>query len=721
MILTNTNAINQYNYYFYWYNELTNDLLYDALINHKHGRHTISDGAVKKYRVGGNKYGKTYLDIPASFDIETSKFYVDGVPYSTMYCWQFGINDVVIMGRTWLELISLLDRIKELIKPEKSHRLLVAVHNLTFEFSFMRDWLNITESFLKEQRNPLTIEHDNFIIFFDTLALTQCKLKKLAETYCNTRKCVGDLDYEKIRVSSNEYVTPLNDLELSYCHNDVLILCEYMRFYNDTYLANKKRPLTATGILNDEIKEQFKAYCETHKNHKLKVQLSQPKKDEYETLMFWCYRGGYVHGNMYYIDEELNDIDIMGVDFTSSYPACMLFSRYGLKWRKAYNIRTIEDIHDLYNNGRASIFMIELYNVKNRGAHSIESASKCIELDGAVLDNGRVMKCDKMLVYLTMLDLFNYERFYTFSNYKIYNVSIAKMEYLPEYLINPMLNYYTLKNELKHKGLDDTQEYKTAKSRVNSFYGLTVKRVPLKRVIYAGGKWLETDATPYEKQVEKKALTPHIGVFISSWARYNLLQTVAELEENGVNCYYMDTDSIKCDDNETSRAIINAYNEHIKTLTDDAIKRTGCNEFVRGLGEFDIEFGAGSKHGKITNCKILGAKRYILTTETGYNLQTIAGLPKQWIFEQVKNPISEYYNKNPFDIFTDDMRAIDCKLTTKYIDEPFNFNVTDYLGHTTEINELSCVSLVNTDFNMSLNPLWAQLIVEEKERDKMFL
>lgn len=718
VILENKNAKIKYNYYFTWVNALNNNELRDAIVNHTTSRQTLNNGGIKRYRVGGKKYGKTYIDIPMSFDIETSKYYADKVPYSTMYCWQTAINDVVIMGRYWFEFIKLLERIKEIIKPKKKQRVLCAVHNLSFEFSFMRDWLNVTDSFLKEQRTPLTIEHDEFFIFIDTLALTQQKLSKLAETYTNTQKCVGDLDYNLIRHSK----TPLTNDEIGYCHNDVLILSEYMRYYNDTYLAIGKRPLTATGVLNDEVQTRFSEYCEEHENERTKVQLAQPSKEEYETLMNFCYRGGYVHGDRYYIDEILEGMPIMGVDFTSSYPASMMFKKYGIKWRKCYDVKTVEDVHERYNQGRATIFMMELHNVKNKGAHSIESKSKCIELEGETIDNGRILSAKKMVVYLTMLDLFNYERFYTWSDdYIIYNVKISKMEYCPSYLLQPMLHYYALKNELKSKGLDETIEYKLSKSKVNSFYGLTVKRVPLQRVVYTNDGWKVEESTSYEKQVEKKALVPYIGLFVSAWSRYSLLQTVADLEGNGVNCYYMDTDSIKCDDNEKSRAIIKAYNDEIKRQTDEAIKRTGASEFVRGLGEFDVEFGEGSKHGKIERLKILGAKRYILETEKGYKLQTIAGLPKQWLFDKVKDKDHEFYGKDPFELFTNHLTATDCKLTTKYIDTPFKHVITDYNGEELEVQELSCVSLVETDFNMKLDDTWYAMILEEKIKDSVFL
>lgn len=720
-ILKNHNAKSEYEYKFTWYDKLTDNELKLALTNRENtNRLALNNGAIKKYRVGGGKWSTSYYDICVGFDIETTTYYIAGEPYSTMYCWQLSINDTVIMGHFHSEYIELFDRIKALIKPRKSQRILCGVHNLAYEFSFIRDHLNITESFLKEMRQPLTIEHDNFIVFIDTMAITQGSLKKLAETYTNTQKCAGDLDYSKMRFSDANGYTPLTDLELSYCHNDVLILAEFMRYYNDTYLVNGKRPMTATGILNEEIKEEFEAYCEEHKGHRENVRKGQPTEEEYNFLMRWVYRGGYVHGNMLYTGLELgrsNGHKIIGVDYTSSYPSVMLYRRYPTRMRKTGNIEAIEDVISYYEKDYASYFTITLYGLKNRLNHSIESKSKCIELEGARIDNGRVLSADKMTVAIDMLTLFNYMRFYTWDSYEIQNAYIGKMEYLKPYIIKPMLKYYERKNYLKSIG-DEGQDYKTAKGRVNSFYGLTVKQKPVERVAYIDGAWVTEKATDYERQCDNACLSPFIGCWVSSWARFNLLQCVADLEERGVTCYYSDTDSIKMDDTPTAHAYIKEYNDKIKEMCADAKKRTGATDLIDGLGEFDLEFGEGTKNGVIERVKYLGAKRYIITTDKNVELQTIAGLPKGWLFKAVKDPKNcDYYKKDPFICFTDKMVATGCKLATKYKDTPFSHCVTDCNGVNYNVSELSCVSLVETNFSLSLDEAWAQFVNALQEND----
>lgn len=125
---TNNNAKTKYTYNFTWYNELQDYELVDALLNHQetNKKSQRKNALIKKYIVGGKKYGKSYFDIPCSFDIETSTYWVNDTPYSTMYCWQFGVNDTVIMGHTYNEFIELLSRIKDFLKPSKKQRLLAS-------------------------------------------------------------------------------------------------------------------------------------------------------------------------------------------------------------------------------------------------------------------------------------------------------------------------------------------------------------------------------------------------------------------------------------------------------------------------------------------------------------------------------------------------------------------------------------------------------------------
>ena len=86
-----------------------------------------------------------YVNIPAAFDIETSSFYINGEKQSTMYIWMFGIDNMVTYGRTWTEFETFIHVLEKVMGLNFDTRLVVYVHNLAYEFQFMRKHLEWNE------------------------------------------------------------------------------------------------------------------------------------------------------------------------------------------------------------------------------------------------------------------------------------------------------------------------------------------------------------------------------------------------------------------------------------------------------------------------------------------------------------------------------------------------------------------------------------------------
>ena len=89
----------------------------------------------RKAANAGTRKGRRYLDIVTAFDIETSP--IPGREEAGMYVWQwqFGL-DYTVMGRTWEELRQLIDRLLKILPEDLT--LVVLVHNLSYEFQFLR-------------------------------------------------------------------------------------------------------------------------------------------------------------------------------------------------------------------------------------------------------------------------------------------------------------------------------------------------------------------------------------------------------------------------------------------------------------------------------------------------------------------------------------------------------------------------------------------------------
>ena len=110
----------------------------------------------KRGNQGRRDNSRIYKNLYCAFDIEVTNDY--DIKNAYMYIWQFQIEDFTVVGRTWEEWILFLQRIKNELKEDEY--LMIYVHNLSYEFSFIRgiyDFKN-EEVFAIEPRKVLKCE-----------------------------------------------------------------------------------------------------------------------------------------------------------------------------------------------------------------------------------------------------------------------------------------------------------------------------------------------------------------------------------------------------------------------------------------------------------------------------------------------------------------------------------------------------------------------------------
>lgn len=715
MICHNTNAKIPYDYNFYWVDEISNNDIYNILceLATVSKRQKIKAGVdtnwltehTPRARVGRGKYCKTFLDVPMGFDIETTTIYerypnTDDIPklkrgkikssFASMYVWQLSLGNTVLMGYEWLQFIDLLYTIKEFYTPTPSMRIICWIHNASYEMAFLRKWLNVTDSFLKTQRRFLQVTHDDFIVFRDSMAMNNSTLRRLADDFCNTQKCIGDLDYNVQR--SSQDAKKLTPTELLYCHNDVLILSEYARYFYDTYLVNGFNPLTITSTLRNEVKQQIEPFKE---KAKMLQELMPQTEKFYDWVFYDIYRGGYVHANRFNVGElYTQDDNIVGVDFTSSYPSCIMYGYRPLgHFRRLINPN--EDTIKKYSKTHCVLFKARFYGLKCQNGHSIESISKCHSGYGVVLDNGRVYSGHMVEVSLCELDYMNYCDFYKWDLMMVLDAYVCNRAPFPSYIIKPMIKYY--KNKAYNK--EHNLPYALEKAMVNTFYGMLCTRRNTDSIKYCNDGWVDESVKPYDEWLSNQFLSPYDGVYVSAHARRNLLATVKKLEDNPTNytpAIYCDTDSIKIlNYDEYCANVIKEYNDDIALKLEQARKIYELNEAFNDLGMFDLEYGL--KKNTVVYFKTLGSKRYLISYDDKkgeHNNQTIAGLPKNILFEM-------YDRKTAYEEFEDNMTIKMCKLTAVYCDEEKTSIIN---GH--KQRELSHVALVPIDFKLKMNGAW---------------
>lgn len=654
-----------------------------------------------------------YYNIPCSFDIETTSFYRTEnnkkCKTAIMYEWTFGIYGIVIIGRTWLEFITMIHQLCKSLGTNLSCRLVVYVHNLAFEFQFFRkyfDWANV---FALETRKPVYTVTTAGIEFRCSYILSGYSLAKCADnlTMFNIKKLVGDLDYKQIRHSG----TPLTDDELQYCINDVKIVMAYIAecIINDGNIA--RIPLTSTGY----VRKYCRRMCLTndkdnkYRRYRYKQLISglTINPDEYKQLQR-AFMGGFTHANPFMANKIINDVT--SYDFTSSYPTVIIAERFPMSKAEKIEITTRQQLdHNL--KCYCCLFDVEFENITPRlWFDNYISESRCFKLINPIVNNGRVVSADILATTITEQDFFIIQKFYKWSHIKIANFRRYKRGYLPMDFIKSVLKLYADKTQLKD--VDGKEiEYIKSKGMLNSCYGMMVTNIVRDEITYLDD-WidpvtpdLQTKINDYNNDANRFMFYPW-GVWVTAYARRNLFTGIREF---GNDYIYADTDSVKCRNVDQHIDYINKYNQWIiarlhkamkyHNLPVEMVEPITINGVKKPLGVWDFD-------GHYKRFKTLGAKRYLCEYSDDHRNGKKAGKINLTVSGLNKKTAAPYMVKNYDDVFaafTDNL-YIPCgqtgKLTHTYIDDPVSGTVTDYLGIKGRYNELSAVHLEDADYSL---------------------
>lgn len=421
-------------------------------------------------RKPGQKGTTEYADCICSFDIETS--YIKEKEQSIMYVWQCAIEETVIMGRTWEEFKDFLNKLKKKLCGLK---LVIFVHNLSYEFAFLSGvyHFNEYEVFCTDSRKILKCTMYKNFEFRCSYKLTNLSLAAMSNRYNKKYKKQSgeEFDYSKVRLP----YTPLTELEVKYCAYDVLAVVESVHVIMELNGENiYSLPLTSTGFVRKAVKEAMHTVTEEHNYHL--ENLSEIPDYRCYQLLKSAFRGGNTHSNRYYTGEVL-DGPITSMDISSSYPSQQcnkLFPRGKFVKKKDLSIRNVERLMSL---GAAIIMRVTMRNVELRDKYSpvpYIPIAKCIKISypdkkGKCTDNGRVLFADLEMV-ITDIDYRIIVSQYK-ADITIEEMYIAWYDKLPQPIIDKNIEYFVNKTKLKG---DDSQElyYLKNKELLNSIYSL---------------------------------------------------------------------------------------------------------------------------------------------------------------------------------------------------------------------------------------------------------
>ena len=574
-----------------------------------------------QYRKPGQekKYGQpnAYADCVCAFDIETTR--IPEIEQSVMYIWQFAAAGYpVIIGREWDEFLYFLDRLDEVMLPDL--RLVIFVHNLSFEFTYLsgiykfKEW----EVFCTDNRKVLycTMMKKRFE-FRCSYRLSNTNLKTFLKDYgAEHQKVSGDeFNYNLQRYSW----TKLTDLEIEYCINDVRGLVEavtnLMQAESDNFYS---LPLTSTGYVRRDVKAAM--YGDDL------AKATYPDYDTYKMLR-WAFRGGDTHANRWSVGKiKTDEFGLHGFDRVSSYPDVMLNRKYPVtKWidygslNKALEKGYACLIHALFIG-------VELKS-KWTGDPYIPFA-KVKKCSGEILDNGRILSAEHFEICCTDIDYKIIIEQYNIKHIDIITLKVSEYGELPQAFKNVILDLYKKKTELK--GVEGKEiEYMLSKNKINACYGMTVQDPVKINIIYKSDFDEEKDKSPFilDESREpqdilargyKKAFLPYaVGVWVTAWARKALYDGMQIVGED--NFLYCDTDSIKF----VGDADFTEFN---KKCIEDDLKSGAYAYDTKGNCHY---MGVFEQEKDMKAFCTLGAKKYAYIDPDGELHITVAGVNKK--------------------------------------------------------------------------------------------
>lgn len=662
-----------------------------------------------------------YLNIPCAFDIETTSYTTpNGEKVGLMYEWTFGIlfkgKYYITIGRGWESLEQFFPAVSKIFNLSRRRVLVCFVHNLQWEFQFIRSHFNFTKVFALKKYEPVTARCDLGIEFRCSYLLTGKPLYKLAEdTPGAPPKLRGDLDYELNRHEK----TPLLWSELDYCVNDVKIILAFIEHRIKIDKSIAKMPITKTGYVRQFLRRAC-FYEDALTGQKNKYQKSKYTKliskltiepDEY-LLMKRAYSGGIVHASPWYAGKVI--ANVISMDFTSSYPASVVIERgYPMSKGRRVSVKTKAEFFELIKT-YCCIFDIRFINIRSKThIEHLISASKCFELaPGALIDNGRVVDADFLSTSITEVDFAYLSQFYEWDDFQLSSCFyIYKRGYLPTEFIKGVLKLYSDKTTLK--GVTEREfDFRQSKENLNSCYGCMVTDIIRDDIEY-DNEWKILSADLAEKlnaynNNKNRFLFYPWGIYVTALSRLHLATGILAC---GSDYLYCDTDSVKIKNPEKHKDYFEWYNKRNDEKLKAALfahkipEEYGFPKNQKGeikpLGEWDFD-------GSFKRYKAIRAKCYIAEDESGIFSITIAGVNKKigarWLQENFADPFEGLVDGLHFP------PEATGKLTHTYIDEPRHGLMADYLGNTAEYHELTGIHLSPCDYTLSLVAAYCEFL-----------
>lgn len=586
------------------------------------------------------KYASDY----AVLDTETS--HAD-VTTGWIYQWAVKIKKTYIYGRTPEELIDLLIRLAEFYKLNHKKRLIIYIHNASYDLQYLKHYLRIYDpkaEFLAIDAHTILICDMLGFRILCSYKLTNLSLAQLAKNYAKIYdKAVGEIDYEIVRYQDSE----LTAEDWFYMFSDVAAQADGIAGFLEmmSYKFAFEAPFTSTGFVRVNCRKASKKDY----NWRQEFTVSALQLEMYY-LCRWAFMGGVCIASFLYSGKTIRSDRLRHKDFTSSYPARQELDYFPEGAPSWYGeIECKEEFEELLET-HCCIFELTLYDchIKKGVTAPCIPSSKCIGLQAPVRLNGKIVSAKQLTIAVTELDFKWIRRQYKAADMKVDKMLIFKRGQMPKWLKGEVFEYFKNKCELKDVEGSELL-YNKSKNFLNSIYGMTATAIlrdefELDDELCFSEKTYEDKAASDQKRLDKyyrsyNSFMPYqYAVYTTAWARnalYEMIEATGDNDGSGddltdvyKNFLYCDTDSVFYIETDQNRERMETFTNACK----DRAEKAGAYVDNKYLGMPTDEAPIRAFRGLHSKCYAMEE----LNKKTGeYELQVvIAGIPKKstkWI------------------------------------------------------------------------------------------
>ena len=584
----------------------------------------------------GKRKNKVDYNIVYFWDIETSKIDVDQVgepPIQVVYLsniLEVDINNFKIISSTFQRNLDEVIEYFEL-KSGKDREIKVYSHNLGYELEFLLrhsgasgvkggkiDTYNevMESSVLRDRNAPLSIYLDilPFVNFRDSYALFNKSVKQLGQDLIKRGIELPKLDYNynKIRLPWSK----LEQLDYNYNERDnVIVAYSIYHYLLDNNITLDKIPLTFTSATKRNRKKFIEDRFGKSALSKLNISNDRVVKDyKFYDMCTDVYQGGLTACVPNMLGKVVKNV--YSADLKSDYPSQMVRryfpnyledNTYYLEGERADEFyHEFLHLSDLGKNKRCCIkgymgtFVIQGLEIKDNRYFLPLNYTHCNPNPkltfGVEKVNGKIRKAEQVTVRLNNVDMIWLNKSYHYDNIEVLELWATDRSRQ----LSVEETSFILKNFDTKENINKDQyplEYALSKVNINSMYGVKVQKPIKDRFVIENGEVLVTDFNRLLENEREKVYNRYLdikgegflkggrfggnfdiftdGIYITSFARLEIIEIMEELVREGFLPVYTDTDSVKF------TIDVNTFKKKYKIMEKSVIKK--ANEVALSL------------------------------------------------------------------------------------------------------------------------------------------